>query len=108
MLGTSLIGGNRDTVVIGSADGTIPTDKNITKIGNAAFIDRRNLKHILIPKNITHIGGGAFSGCINIGSISYEGTVAEWEDVTLGVIWYTGYSVKNIQCTDGEVAIEFD
>ena len=105
MLGTSLIGGNRDTVVIGSADGTIPTDKNITKIGNAAFIDRHNLKRILIPKNITHIGGGAFSGCINIGSISYEGTVAEWEDVFLGVVWYNGNGVSSVKCSDGEAEL---
>ena len=108
LLGSSLIGGNRDTIIIGSADGTIPTDASITKIGNTAFIDRHDLKHIVIPKNITSIGGGAFSGCVNLESIRYEGTVAEWEKISLGIVWYKDYGVSTVQCSDGDVAIEFD
>lgn len=105
LIGSSLIGKNPDTVVIGSADGTIPTDEHITRLGNGAFIDRRDLTHIVIPKNITHIGGGAFSGCTNLVSISYEGTVAEWKEVFLGVVWYNGNGVSSVKCSDGEAEL---
>ena len=107
LVGSSLICRNPDTVVIGSADGIIPADGHITRIGNGAFIDRRDLTHIVIPKNITHIGGGAFSGCVNLVSISYEGTVAEWEAVFLGVAWYSGDEVSSVKCLDGEAKIEY-
>jgi len=107
MLNNALIGGNRDTVVIGAPDGTIPTDETITEIGPSAFIDRRDLKHIVIPKNITKIGGGAFSGCANLVSIRYEGAVAEWEKISLGVAWYNGYAISKVKCSDGEAEIEF-
>lgn len=95
-----------DTVIIGSADGSIPTDPKITRLGGCAFRDRLDLTHVVIPKNITYIGGGAFYGCTNLVSISYGGTVAEWEKVNLGVAWYRGYSVKSVKCSDGEVKIE--
>ncbi len=97
-----------DTVIIGSADGSIPTNPKITRLGGCAFRDRLDLTHIVIPKNITYIGGGAFYGCTNLVSIRYEGTVAEWEKVNLGVAWYRGYSVRSVKCSDGEVKIEFD
>ena len=107
-LGSLLIKSVPDTVIIGSADGSIPTDPKIKKIGACAFQDRRDLTHIVIPKNITSIGGGAFHGCPNIVSISYEGTVAEWKEVSLGVKWYSGYQVATVRCSDGEAKIEFD
>lgn len=107
-LGSLLIKSVPDTIIIGSADGSIPTDEKITKIGPCAFQGRSDLTHVVIPKNITSIGGGAFHGCPNIVSIRYEGTVAEWEEVSLGVKWYTGYQVATVKCSDGEAKIEFD
>ena len=104
-VGSTLVQRVPDTVIIGSADGSIPTNGNITRIGGCAFRDRRDLKHIVIPKNITYIGGGAFYGCTNVVSISYEGTVAEWEKVFLGVKWFESYTVTSVKCSDGEVKI---
>lgn len=107
-LGSLLVKNRPDTVIIGSADGSIPTDEKITKIGACAFQGRSDLTHVVIPKNITSIGGGAFYDCPNIVSIRYEGTVAEWEKVSLGVKWYDDYPVSVVKCSDGEVMIEFD
>lgn len=44
----------------------------------------------------------------NIISIRYEGIVAEWEKVSLGVKRYDDYSVSVVKCSDGEAKIEFD
>lgn len=107
-LGTLLVKSRPDTVIIGAADGSIPTDEKITKIGPCAFQGRSDLTHVDIPKNITSIGGGAFYDCPNIVSIRYEGTVAEWEKISLGVKWYDDYPVSVVKCSDGEVKIEFD
>lgn len=107
-VGSMLVKAHPDTVIIGSADGSIPTDEKIKKIGACAFQGRSDLTHIVIPKNITSIGGGAFHDCPNIISIRYEGTVAEWKEISLGVKWYTGYQVATVKCSDGGVKIEFD
>lgn len=103
-LGSLLIKKSPDAVIIGSADGSIPTDSKIKKIGGCAFQGRNDLTEIVISKNITSIGGGAFYDCPNLKSIRYEGTVAEWEKVSLGVKWYMG-SVKTVKCSDGEAKI---
>ena len=105
LIGSSLIGRSHGTILIGAADGSIPSDKRITRIGPAAFRDRLDLEHIVIPKNITHISGGAFYGCEHLISITYEGTVAEWEEIYLGKEWYDGSRVKSVKCADGEVEI---
>lgn len=107
-LGNKIVKGSPDTVIIGSADGSIPNDPRITRLGGCAFRDRQDLTEIVIPKNITSIGGGAFLGCRRLVSITYEGTVAEWEQVTLGIKWYSGYSVATVKCSDGDVKIIFD
>ncbi len=105
-VGSTLVERVPDTVIIGSADGSIPTDPKITRLGGCAFRDRLDLTHIVIPKNINYIGGGAFYGCTNLVSIRYEGTVAEWEEVFLGVKWFESYAVSTVKCSDGEVKID--
>ncbi len=105
MIGNVRFKGSPDTIIIGSADGSIPTDPRITKIGGCAFKDRLDLREIVIPKNITSIGGGAFIGCPNVTSITYEGTLAEWEKVSLGVTVFK-CNTKTVHCTDGSVKID--
>lgn len=61
-------------------------------------------REIVITKNNTSIGGGAFLGCCNVTSIVYEGTLAEWEKVNLGVEWFSGNTLT-VKCSDGKVKI---
>ena len=59
----------------------------VTEIASSALIDKKNLKAITIPKTITTIGANAFgtsdtNGCTNLALAIYEGSLAEWCEVS--------------------------
>ena len=52
------------------------------------------------------IGGFAFSNRVGLKSITYKGTVAEWDQIKKGDSW--SYNVPAdciIHCTDGDIKI---
>ena len=54
-----------------SGEYTVP--EAINYIENSAFQGRKNLTKIVIPKNVLAIGDNAFSDCINVTEIVFEG-----------------------------------
>lgn len=92
-------------IALGSADGIISEDASI--ILSYAFYGRQALTEIRIPKSVTRIDHAAFGECTSVTSITYEGTVAEWENVIHGEGWFTGSDVKVVHCSDGDAEIEF-
>lgn len=73
----------------------------VTNLGNYALENCTNLNNILIPISVSTIGEGAFSGCTNLVTITYEGTLNQWETVTKGENWKP--ETTNIHCVDGDV-----
>lgn len=59
---------------------------DITSIGAYAFAGR-SLEAFFVPKVTTSIGEGAFYGCARFSTVSYEGSLEDWEKIQLGSAW---------------------
>lgn len=59
--------------------GIITFDRDITRIGNLAFADCRDLYAVTIPSRVKQIGYGAFSHCPNLKSITIPKSVRDIE-----------------------------
>jgi len=69
---------NKDkTVLIAypSVTGTFTIPKSVINIGDSVF-ESSSLTSITIPNNIISIGSYAFSNCISLTSVTFEGTIA--------------------------------
>jgi len=75
--------------------------KSVAKIGNQAFYGCSSLTNVTIPSSVTSIGEQAFYNCDALTSVKYEGTMAQWAEITLGTDWST--TVTQIICTDGTI-----
>lgn len=73
----------------------------VTSIDDLAFAYCYNVKYITIAKSVTNIGMGAFLGCSKIETITFEGTMAEWKDITKGSSWDFSTGDYKIICSDG-------
>jgi hypothetical protein len=73
------------------------------RISNRAFSLCRSLKSVYIGKNVTYIGSLVFEGCMELSSIDFGGTVAEWEAMEKSFDWYEQSGIVEVRCTDGTV-----
>ena len=64
-----LIDKETDTLVWCYTGSVIPNDGSIRKIGTNAFMNREDIKSILIPNGVEEIECGAFQECINLEEI---------------------------------------
>ena len=69
---------------------TIPS--GVESIGTDAFDECTGLTDITIPSSVMSIGKGAFHSCSNLSVIYFEGTSAEWDNVSKGINWNAGCS----------------
>jgi hypothetical protein len=74
-------------------------------IPEVAFYNCESLESIVIPENITKIGYNAFNGCSNLKNITFLGTVAQWNMITLREDWNTNIPATKVICTDGSVCL---
>ena len=66
-----------------SALTSIVLSSNVTSIGNYAFNECQSLTNIVIPSTVTFIGEGIIYGCSQLTNVYYEGTVLQWNDITM-------------------------
>lgn len=64
-----LIDKETNTLVWCYSGNVIPNDILIEKIGNGAFVNREDIKNVVIPNGIQEIEGSAFRNCINLEKI---------------------------------------
>ncbi|MBQ3506591.1 MAG: leucine-rich repeat protein [Clostridia bacterium] len=64
-----------------------------------------NIVSVVIPDSITLIRYSAFSNCYNLTSITFTGTVAEWNAIEKGSNWNYNVPATKVVCSDGEVAL---
>jgi hypothetical protein len=79
---------------------------SVTSIGDNAFCDCASLKSVTIPDSVTSIEYYAFSRCTSLTNITFEGTVAQWNAITLGEGIWADTQVPGIQCSDGYVSFK--
>ena len=83
---------NLASVVIGNS---------VTRIGDEAFAYCNRMTSIEIPDTVTSIGR-AFSGCSNLRSITFKGTVAQWNAVEKHPNWNYNLPGTEVVCKDGK------
>ncbi|MDE6501122.1 MAG: leucine-rich repeat domain-containing protein [Ruminococcus sp.] len=80
-------------------------------IGERMFANDDALVMVNMTKNVRKICDNAFSGCVNLLSATYNGTIDEWNEIEKSPTWAgeTGErsSVEKIQCTDGYLAYDW-
>ena len=74
----------------------------VLAIGNQAF-ESISITSIRIPNSVTSIGYGAFYSCRSLKSITYDGTIAEWNAIQKGGSWDGATNSYIIHCTDGDI-----
>lgn len=78
---------------------TIPD--SVTIIGAGAFYYCTSLTSVTIPDSVTSIGYSAFSGCKILESVNFNGTIAQWGQITRSHDAFIDTSVRKVICSDG-------
>ena len=87
---------------------SIVIPNSVTGIGASAFYKCIGLTRIEIPNSIIYFYGWVFSRCSSLTSIIFNGTVAQWNAIKKGTLWYPSiddYTIIDytIACTDGTI-----
>lgn len=80
---------------------TVILPDSVKYIDNDAFFNCSALKSIQLPSNITTISKHAFAFCESLTNIMFQGTIADWAEVTLGPAAFNKVPCKTIRCSDG-------
>ena len=78
---------------------------SVTVMEEYAVRDAYHLTTVHIGKNVKKLLGHNFLMCNNLRTITYGGTVAEFNAIEKERGWNSS-SVSEVQCTDGVVAVE--
>lgn len=78
----------------------------VTSIVESAFRHCTRLTCVDIPNSVTSIGDYAFFSCTGLTSITYKGTMAEWNAIEKGADWVRNVPCEAVQCTDGQVTLQ--
>ena len=102
--------------------------ENIVSIGDGAFYKCFDLTSVVIPNSVTTIGISAFSGCndlisavigngvtriwdsafhncTRLTSITFNGTIYQWNAITKGSYWNNNIPATYVQCSNGRVTL---
>ncbi|MBR3805185.1 MAG: leucine-rich repeat domain-containing protein [Clostridia bacterium] len=84
---------------------SIEIPDSVTSIGSSAFKDCSSLTSIEIPNSVTSIGSSVFLGCSSLTTIKFNGTKAEWGNISKGYYWNYDVPATKVICSDGELEI---
>lgn len=76
-----------------------------TSIGESAFEECSFLTTLQLGSGISVIGTRAFYRCNHLATIEYEGTVAEWANVTKGTSAFRGILATFVACCNGNAGL---
>ncbi len=83
----------------------IVVPESVIKIYNSAFRGCTSLTSITIPNSVTSIGVYAFEGATGLNKINYNGTIKEWQQISLSTDWCKNTLVDKITCSNGNVCV---
>lgn len=101
--GTNCIINNNNELLLGSTNSIIPS--GVTKIKSCAFTSN-SMTSITIPSTVTEIEDYAFYYSSSLSEINFEGTIAEWGNITLGENdWCDSRKITTVTCSNGVVTL---
>lgn len=78
----------------------------VNGIAESAFSGNTNITSLTITStSIKKIDAYALSSCSNLNTINFNGSIADWNNIELGVYWNNGCKEITVNCTDGVVTI---
>lgn len=84
---------------------SITIGNSVTTIGGYAFQSCTSLTNITIPNSVTSIRFMAFMDCTGLSEITYNGTMAQWQNISKDENWKYNVPATVVHCSDGDVAI---
>ena len=75
------------------------------KYAKNLYLNGERVTDLVIPEGVTSIGQNAFNYCTFITSITFEGTVEQWNAIEKGYGWNFDIPVKKVICSDGVVTL---
>lgn len=75
----------------------------VTTIGKDAFGGCSNITEVVIANSVTSIGDYAFASCSALEKITFNGKVAQWNEIIKGKYWKG--SIKEVVCTDETITL---
>ena len=95
------------TLISGCKNSVIPDDGSVTSIGDAAFSGCIDLTSITIPDSVTSIGFWAFKDCIGLTSITIPNSVASIDDCVFeGCSGLTSITIPDSVTSIGDEAFD--
>ena len=82
---------------------SIMLSHGVTNIKADASKNFKDLECVIIPDSVTSIGSLAFTYCGGLTSVTFEGTVAEWNAIEKGSGWKYNCPFTKVVCSDGTV-----
>jgi len=79
--------------------------ENYQHISHYAFFEKNDITSVYIPASITSIADLSFGDCVSLASITFGGTVDQWNSVSLGISWNNNVPAEKVICSDGEVSL---
>ncbi len=76
-----------------------------TNVGWSAFRYCNGLESVVLGGGIPWISNGLFEGCSNLTSITYNGTIEQWEKLSKGSSWRRDVPATEVVCLDGKVPL---
>ena len=84
---------------------SISIPHNIVSVNDDAFFNCVNLQKINISTGVKSIGSQCFYNCSSLHSVTYLGTVAQWNDIVKMNGWNYQSNIEKIICLDGEIIL---
>ncbi len=75
----------------------------VTSIGKNVFSGCEGLTSVTIPESVTSIGDDAFERCFELETIYFNGTVEEFNKISIGASAFGSTKAKTVICTNGTV-----
>ena len=80
---------------------SVRLEDGVTELPMYAFASCQNLASVNIPRSVEMISSHAFYDCPSLERVNYEGTVEEFQYYVDLHIDGNGYSLPDVQCSDG-------
>lgn len=84
-------------------ESNVVVDNGTVYINPCLFDECTFLKSVTLPDSILSIGSKAFHDCSNLDSIRFNGTIAQFNTISIGVSAFANLKTDKIMCADGIV-----